>query len=95
MVNTPQDLQIVRSLHGDSPPQVGKDLPPELVEEQEPIRMMGSTMFSAQLLQDVVSGATYTNMVTCCMSLVGLGVMSMVVECFMPTLLGEGDMDSN
>ena len=84
---------MVRSLHGDSPPQVVKGVPPELVEEQDPARMVESTMFSAQLLQDSVSGATYMDMVTCSMSLVGFGVTPSTVDCCMPALQGEGDTD--
>ena len=70
-------------------------VPPELAEDHDPIMMVGSTMFSTQLLQDSMSGATYINMVTCSMSLVGLGVTLSAVDCFMPTLLGGEDTDSN
>ena len=78
-------MEIARSLCGDSTPQVVKGVPPELAEEQDPIRMVGSIMFSAWLLQDSVSGATYINMVTCSMSLVDWGVTPSVVDCSMPT----------
>ena len=42
-----------------------------------------------------MSGATYLDMVTCSMSLVGLGVTPSVVNCSMSALLGEGDTDSD
>ena len=54
-----------------------------------------STMLSTQLLQDYMSGATYINMVTYSMSLMGLGVTPSAVDCSMPALLGEGDTDSD
>ena len=85
----------MRSLHGDSPPQVVKGVLPELAIEQDSIRMVGSRMFSAQLLQDSISGATYIDMVTCSMILVVLGVTPSAINCSIPALLGEGDMDSD
>ena len=60
-------------------------VPPELVEEQDPIRMVVSMMFSSWLLQDSMSGATYINMVTCSMSLVGMGFTPLVVDHSMPS----------
>ena len=68
---------------------------PELVEELDPIRLVGSTMFSAWLLQDSMLGAIYINIVTCSMSLVGLGVTPLVVDHSMPALLAEEDTDSD
>ena len=67
----------------------------ELAEEQGPIQIVGSTMFSTRLIQDTVSGSTYINMLTCSMSLVGLGVTPSVGDCSMPALLGEEDTNSN
>ena len=52
-------------------------------------------MFSARLFQDANSGTTYIDMVTCSMSLVGLGVTPLVGDCSMPALLGGKDTDSN
>ena len=85
----------MRSLHGDNPPWVIMGVPPELAKEQDPIRMVGSTMLSAQLFQDSMSGATYIDVVTCSMSLVGLGSTPLAVDCCMPTLLGEDDIDAD
>ena len=85
----------MRSLHGDSQPTVVTGVPPELAKEQDPVRMVESTMLSAQLFQDSMLGATYINMVTCSMSLVDLGVTPSVVVCSMPALLGKEDMDSD
>ena len=68
---------------------------PELAKEQEPIRMAGYPMFFIFLFQDSMSGATYINIVTCSMSLVGLGSTSSAVDCSIPTLLGKEDMDSD
>ena len=70
-------------------------VPPELAKEQDPIRMMVSMMFSAQLLQDSVSGATYIDMVICSLSLVGLVVTPSVFDHSMPALQGEVDTDSD
>ena len=91
----PGFAEIARSLHRDRPSWVVEGVPPELTEEQDPIRMVGSKMFSTWLLQDSMSGATYIDMVTCSMSLVGLGVTLSVVNYSMPTLQGQGDLDSN
>ena len=57
--------------------------------------MVGSTMFFARLIQDVVSGVTYIDMVISSMSLVGLGVPPSLSDCSMPVLLGEEDTDFN
>ena len=70
-------------------------IPPEMAEEQGPIWMVGSTMFSTQLFQDSVLGATYIDMVTCSMSLVDMGFTPLAVDHSMPALLGEEDMDSD
>ena len=91
----PVFMEIARSLHGDGPSHVVTGIPLELAKEQGPIQMVGSTMFSARLLQDAVSGTTFIDMVSYSMSLVGLGVTPLVGDCSMPTLLGEEDMDSN
>ena len=61
----------------------------------DPIWVAGSTMFSASLFQDAVSGTTYINMVTCSMSLVGLRLTPLAVAHSMPALLGEEETDSN
>ena len=63
---------------------------PELAKEQDPIWMAGSTMFSAWLFQDAVSGATYINMVTCLMSLMVMGFTPLVVDCSMSCPPGRG-----
>ena len=52
--------------------------PPELAEDGGPIQMVGSTMLSAWLFQDVTSGAMFINMVTCSMNLIGIGFIPMV-----------------
>ena len=85
----------MRSLHGDDLPHVVTDICPELAEEQDAIWVVGSTMFSVWLFQDVVSGTTYIDMMTCLMSLVGFRVTPSVVDCSMPALLGEEEMDSD
>ena len=91
----PGFAEIVRSLCADNPTQVVMGVPPKLDKEQDCIQMVGSTMFFAQLFQDSVSGPTYTDMVTCSMSLVGMGFTPSMVDCSMPTLLGEEDTDSD
>ena len=85
----------MRPLCGDNLPHVVTGIPLELAKEQDPIWVAGSTMFSARLFHDVVSGTTYINMVTCSITLVGLGYTPSVVYHSMPTLLGEEEMDSN
>ena len=80
-------MEIMRSLHGDNLPQVVMGVPLELAKEQDSIRMVGSIMFSAWPFQDSMSGATYINMVTCSMSLVGLRSTPLAVDHSMPTLL--------
>ena len=50
-------------------------VPPELAEEQDPIRMVGSTMFSTWIFQDSMSGATYIDMVAYSMSLLAWGLL--------------------
>ena len=68
----PGFTEIARSLFGDDPPHEVAGIPPELAEEQGPIWIAGSTMFSTRLIQDAVSGSTYIDMMTCSMSLVVL-----------------------
>ena len=92
---SPGFTKITRSLWGDDPPCKVMGISPEPGEEQGPIWIAGSTMFSTQLLQDSMSGATHIDMVTCSLSLVGLGVILSVVDHPMPTLLGKGDTDSD
>ena len=48
-----------------------------------------------RIFQYVVSGAMYINMMTCSMSLVGLGVTPLAHNHSMPALLGEEDTDSD
>ena len=81
-------MEIARSLHGYDTLCVVMGVPPELAKEQDPIWVVGSTMFSARLFQDVVSGTMYIDMMTCLMSLVGLEVTPLVVDHSMPTLMG-------
>ena len=80
---------------GDHPPHKATGIPSELAEQQDPIWVPRSTMFSARLLQDTISGSTYINMMACSMSLVVLGVTHLVGDHSIPTLLGEEDMDSD
>ena len=80
---------------GDNLPHEVAGIPPELSEEQGMIQVVGSVMFSARLVQDMISGSTYIDMMTCSMSLVGLGVTPSVGDHSMPTLLGEEDMNSD
>ena len=91
----PGFMEIARSLNGDDSPCVVTGVPPELAKEQDLIQVAGSTMLSARLFQYVVSDYTYIDMVTCLMSLVGLGFTSLAVDHSMPALLGEEDMDSD
>ena len=84
----------MRSLHEDNSPHVVTGIPPELAEVQDLIWVVASTLFSARLFQDAVSGAMYIDMMTCSMSLVGLGVTPSVGGHSMPAILGEEDMDS-
>ena len=80
---------------GADPPCEVMSIPPELAEEQGPIQIAGSTMFSTRLIQDAISGSTYINMMTYSLSLVGLGVTPLVGDHSMLTLLGEEDIDSD
>ena len=89
----PRFMEIMRSLQVDNLPCEVRGIPLELAKEQGPIWIVGSTMFSARLIQDTVSGSTYIDMMTCSVSLVGLGVTPSVDDCSMPTLLGEENMD--
>ena len=91
----PGFMGIMMSLHGDNPPHKVMSIPQGLAKEQGPIWIAESTMFPAQLLQDSLSGATYTDMMTCSMSLVGLGVTPSADDCSMPTFMGEEDTDSD
>ena len=50
-------------------------------------------MLSAQLFQDAASRAMCIDMVTCWMSLVGLGIVAPVGDCSFPALLDEADLD--
>ena len=73
----PVFAEIVKSLHGDAPPCVDIEAPPELTKGQGPLQMVGSMMAMmvfTQLFQYVMSGTTYIDLVTCSMSLVGLGL---------------------
>ena len=47
---------------------------PDLAEDQSPIQMVGSSMFSTSLFQYVTSTAMCINMVICLMNLVGMGI---------------------
>ena len=88
-------MEIARSLHGDDLPHVVIGLPLELAKEQDPIWVVGSTMFSTRLFKDAVSGTMYIDMMTCSMSQIGLGATLLAVDCSMPALLGEEETDSN
>ena len=79
----------------DNPPHEVMGIPLELAKEQGPIQVVGSTMFSARLVQDVISGSTYIDIMTCSMNLVGLGVTPPVGDHSMPTLLGEENTNSD
>ena len=89
----PGFAEIAWSLYGDNPPWVVAGVLPELVKDQSPIQMMGSTMFSTQLFQDATSGAMYINMVTCSMNLAGMGYIPPVEDHHVPDLLEETDSD--
>ena len=52
-------------------------------------------MSSAQFHQDSLLGATFIDVMTYSMSLVGLGVTPLVGDCSMLILLGEEDTDSD
>ena len=52
----PEFAEIAWCLCRDNLPWVVTGIPPELAEDQSPIQMVGSTMFSTQLFQDVTSG---------------------------------------
>ena len=96
MANPPPGfVEIMRSLWGDNPPHEVVGIPPKLAGEQGPIQVVGSAMFSARLVQDMISGSTYIDVMTCSMSLVGLGVTPLAGDCSMPTLLGEEDTYSD
>ena len=90
----PGFVEIVRSLCGDDPPHKVTSIPLEPAEEQGAI-WIAESMVSSRFLQDSLLGPTCINVMTCSMSLVGLGVTPLVGDCSMPTLLGEEDMDSN
>ena len=52
--------------------------------------MTGSTMFPAsRLQQDMASGMTYINVITCAVSMVGLAFIPLVEHHSMPALIGE------
>ena len=80
---------------GDNPPHEVVGIQLELAKEKGPIKVVGPAMFSARLVQDTISGSTYINVMTCSMSLVGLGVTPLAGDHSMPTLLEEEDMDSD
>ena len=77
----------------NNPPCEVVGIPQGLAEEQDPIQVVGSAMFFARPVQDMISSSTYINVMTCSMSLVGLGVTPSAGDCSMPTLLGEEDTD--
>ena len=54
--------------------------------------MVGSTMYSTQLFQDVTSSAKYIDMVTCLMSLVHVRIVPLVDNCPIPALQDEEDL---
>ena len=80
---------------GDNSPHEVTGIPPELAKEQGPIQVEGSTMFSTRPVQDVISDSTYSDMMTCSMSIVDLRVTPLAGDCSMPTLLRDEDMDSD
>ena len=78
--------EITQSLHGDSPPRVLTGIPLELAEDQGPIQIVGSSMVSPHLFRDSALGAICIDMVTCSVSLVGMGLDPMMDDCHVPTL---------
>ena len=80
---------------GDNPPHEVMCIPPELAKEQGLIWLAGSKIFSARLIQGVISRSTYIDMMTSSMSLVVLGVTPLAGDYSMPTLLGEENTDSD
>ena len=74
---------------GDNPPHEVAGIPLELAKEQGSIQAAGFTTFPARLVQDMISGSTYIDMMTCSMSLVELEITSPAGDCSIPTLLGE------
>ena len=85
----------MRSPCGDDFPHVVMGIPSELAKEQDPMWVVGSIMFFTRLFLDVASGATYINMMTWTVSLVGLGVTPLAVDHCTPTLLGEEETNSD
>ena len=92
----PGFVEITKSLQGHNPPHESVEVPSELTKRLVPlVGTMMATMVSMWLCQDVMSGITYVDMVTCSMSFVGLGATPMVVDLPMPTLEGWEGMDSD
>ena len=85
----PGFVEITWSLQGDNLSWVVTGIPPELAEDQSPIEMVGSTMFSAWLFQDVTSWSMCINMVTCSMNLVGIGIVHPADDHLIPALENE------
>ena len=88
----PGFAEITWSQHGDNLPRVD-GVPLELAKDQSPIQMGGFTMLSAQLFQDVTSGAMCVGMVICSMNLVGIGFIPLAEDHPIPTLLEEIDSE--
>ena len=92
----PGFAEITQSLSEDNPPHVAVEVPQELTEGQGPLAGTAmAMMISTWLCQDMTSGITYVDMVTCSMSLVGLGATPAAVEHAMPALEGWEDTDSD
>ena len=71
----PGFTEIARSLCGDNLPHKVMSIPLELAGDQGTMWIGESMVSSAQLCQDSLSGATCINVMTCSMSLVGLGLL--------------------
>ena len=89
----PGFAEIAQSLHGDSPPRIVAGIPLVVAEDHDPIQMIGSSMVSAHLFRDSASGAMCIDLVTCSLSLVGMGLDPMVDDHHVPTLQEAMDSD--
>ena len=89
----PGFVEITQSLHGDNPSRIVASIPPEVTKDQDPMQMIGSSMVSTHLFRDSASGTMCIDLVTCSLSLVGVGLDSMVDDHHVPTLQEVTDMD--
>ena len=71
---------------GDNPPRIVTGFPLEEAEDQDPIQLIGSSTVSAHLFRNLVSGAMCIDVITCSLSVVGMGLDPMAVDHHVPTL---------